>query len=77
MCRLTCAANESASSPTTPASTAQAGRISIWERPRISALQQVVDAIDAGGDVDRIWDRALRVLEEFAAGAGGEGRKRR
>ena len=47
------------------------------ERPRISALQQVVDAIDAGGDVDRIWDEALRVLEEFAAGAGGEGRKRR
>ena len=46
------------------------------ERPRISALQQVVDAIDAGGDVDRIWAEALRVLEEFAAGAGGEGRER-
>jgi hypothetical protein len=26
---------------------------------------------------DRIWDEAFRVLEEFAAGAGGEGRKRR
>ncbi len=47
------------------------------EPPRLSALQQVLDAITAGGDVDRIWDEVLRVLEEFAAGAGGEGRKGR
>ena len=47
------------------------------EPPRLSALQQVLDAITAGGDVDRIWDEVLRVLEEFAAGAGGEGRKHR
>ena len=45
--------------------------------PQIAALQKVVDAIDAGGDVDRIWDEAVRVLEEFAAGTGGGGGKRR
>ena len=37
-------------------------------RPEFSALQTVVDAIEAGGAVDTIWDRALTVLDDFVEG---------
>ena len=33
-----------------------------------SSLQTVVDAVEAGGSVDQIWDRAVTVLEAFAKG---------
>lgn len=42
----------------------------------LSGLEEVVHTIEAGPDVERIWDSVLRALEEFAAGAGGRGRKR-
>jgi Ca-activated chloride channel family protein len=38
--------------------------------PEFSALRALVDAIEAGGAVDPLWDTALRVLDDFAAGTG-------
>ena len=34
-----------------------------------AALKKLVKAIRAGGSVDQLWDRAVKVLDEFAAGA--------
>ena len=38
-----------------------------------AALQTLVDAFEAGGDVDAIWDRAVTVLEAFATETGRPG----
>ncbi len=39
------------------------------EASQLSALQTLVDAIEAGGPVDQIWDRAVAVLEAFVTGS--------
>lgn len=36
--------------------------------PAVSELQDLVDAIEAGGDVDLIWEKAVAVLKAFAEG---------
>lgn len=39
------------------------------EAAQLSALQRLVDAIEAGGPVEPIWDRAVAVLEAFVTGS--------
>ena len=36
----------------------------------LALLNELVDAIEAGGAVDGIWDEAVTVLDAFAAGVG-------
>jgi Ca-activated chloride channel family protein len=36
----------------------------------LSPLKELLEAIEAGGAVDRIWDEAVTVLDAFAAGVG-------
>ena len=38
-----------------------------------AALQTLVDAFEAGGDVDAIWEQAVTVLEAFATETGRPG----
>jgi Ca-activated chloride channel family protein len=47
--------------------TALIRRLEQYLRPSdFEALQDVVDAVNAGGDVDRTWDKAFKLLEAFA-----------
>ena len=50
--------------------TRQFDAVLTWWGSDFSALRALVDAIEESGAVDPLWDTALRVLDDFAAGTG-------
>jgi Ca-activated chloride channel family protein len=59
--------------------TAMMRDLTAWGVPRsaFSSLRALVIAVQAGGPVGPVWDEALRVLDDFAAGTGYQEKNRR